>query len=62
MAIFRSSKHVLRTGPRFGSPEQRHQFLILPHVIRNSRFHCRGTTERLVNSAEVVVHVMQAML
>src|SRR5437763_16900372 len=39
--------------------EQRHQFFDFPNLVRDARFHLRCDAERLVDAAEVVLHVVQ---
>jgi hypothetical protein len=39
--------------------QEREQFVETPNVIGTPRFHCWRDAERLMDSAEVVVHVMK---
>src|SRR5450432_725980 len=43
----------------FLSSHQANQFFDIPNMIRQSRFHGRRNSERLVYSAKVIVHEMQ---
>jgi hypothetical protein len=41
---------------------ERRDFVNAPYVVRDSGFHCGSATQRLMNSAEVLIHEVQGHL